>query len=120
MNFFINNHEECQRQSLSRLHDKTARYRMIYIFYYKLYLSLHDAMKINDAKLFSFVLLQICSMLFMTNHHNCSRSFTLYALELINLENKNPEVELQLRSGGFSLNWSGRELWNVGVDMALE
>ena len=102
MNFFINNHEECQQQSLSGVHDKTARYRMIYVFYFKLYL--RHAMKINDAKLFSFVLLQICSMLFMTNHHNCSRSFTLYALELINLENKNPEVELQLRSGGFSVN----------------
>ena len=94
MNFFINNHEQSQQQFLSGLHDKTARYRMIYIFYYKLYLSLHHAMKINDAKLSGFVLLQICSMLFMTNHHNCSRSITLYALELINLENKNPEVEL--------------------------
>ena len=83
-------------------------------------MSLHHATKINDARLFGFVLLQICSMLFMTNYHNCSRSITLYALELINLENKNPEVELQLRSGGFSVNWSGRELWNVGVDMALE
>ena len=45
---------------------------------------------------------------------------TLYALELLNLENKNPEVELQLRSGGFSVNRSGRKFSNVGVDMALE
>ena len=45
---------------------------------------------------------------------------TLYVLELLNLENKNPEVELQLRSGGFSVNRSGRKFSNVGVDMALE
>ena len=45
---------------------------------------------------------------------------TLYALELLNLENKNPEVELQLRSGSFSVNQSGRKFSNVGVDMALE
>ena len=40
----------------------------------------------------------------MTNHHNYSRWMTLYALELLNLENKNPEAELQLRSDGFSVN----------------
>ena len=45
---------------------------------------------------------------------------TLYASELLNLENKNPEVELQLRYGGFSVNRSGRKFTNVGVDMALE
>ena len=44
---------------------------------------------------------------------------TLHALELLNLENKNPEAELQLRSDGFSVNWSGRKFSNFGVDMAL-
>ena len=45
---------------------------------------------------------------------------TLHALELLNLENKNLEAELQLRSDGFSVNWSGRKFSNVGVDMALD
>ena len=120
MKSFIDNYEEFQQQTLSGLHGKTARYWMIYIYYHKLYLLLHHAMKINDVKLFGYVLLQICPIFFMTNHHNYSRWMTLYALELLNLENKNPEVELQLRSGGFSVNRSGRKFSNVGVDMALE
>ena len=45
---------------------------------------------------------------------------TLYALELHNFENKNPVVELKFRSSDFSVNWSGRKLPNVGIDMALE
>ena len=56
----------------------------------------------------------------MTNYHNYLRRMTLYALELLNLENKNSEIELQLRSGGFTANRSGRKFSNVGVDMALE
>ena len=77
-------------------------------------------MKINDVKLFGYVLLQTYPIFFMTNHHNYSRWMTLFALELLNLENKNPEAELQLRSGGFSVNWSGRKFSNVGVNIALE
>ena len=77
-------------------------------------------MKINDVKLFGYVLLQISPIFFMTNHHNYSSWMTLYALELLNLKKKNLEVKLQLRSGGFSMNRSGRKFWNVGVDMAFE
>ena len=80
---------------------------MICIYYHILYLLLHYAMKINDVKL-------------LTNLHNYSRWVTLYVLELLNLENKNPEVELQLRSGGFSVHRSGRKFSNIGVDMTLE
>ena len=92
---------------------------MIYIYYQKLYLLLHHAMKINDLRLFGHVLLQICPILFMTNHHSYSKWMTLYALELLNLKNKKPDVELQLRSVGFSVNQSGRKFSNVGVDMAI-
>ena len=120
MKSFIDNYEEFQQQTLSGLHGKTARYWMIYIYYHKLYLLLHHAMKINDVKLFGYVLLQICPIFFMTNHHNYSRWMTLYALELLNLENKNPEVELQLRSWCFPVNRSGRKVSNVGVDVAIE
>ena len=77
-------------------------------------------MKINDVNVFGYVLLQICPIFFMTNYHNYSRWMILYALELLNLENKNSEIELQLRSGGFFVNRSGRKFLNVGVDMALE
>ena len=62
--------------------------------------------------------MQICLILFMTNHHNYSRSTTLYALELLNFENKNPEIELQLRSGGLSVDQSGRKFSNVAVHTA--
>ena len=55
-------------------------------------------MKIIDVKLFGYVFLQICPIFFMTSHHNYSRWMTLYALELLNLEKKNPEVELQYGS----------------------
>ena len=120
MKSFIDNFEEFQQQTFSGLHAKTARYWMIYIYYHKLYLLLHHAMKINDAKLFDYVLLQICRIFFMTNHHIYSWWMTLYALELLNLGNKNPEVELQLRSGSFSVNRSRRKFSNVGDDMALE
>ena len=120
MKSFIDNYEEFQQQTLSGLNGKTATYCMIYIYYHKLYLFLHHAMKINDINLFGYVLLQICPIFSMTNHHNYSRWITLYALELLNLQNKNPEVELQLRSGGVSVNQSGRKFSNVGVDMAFE
>ena len=76
-------------------------------------------MKINDLRLFGHVLLQICPILFMTNHHSYSKWMTLYALELLNLENKKPDVELQLRSVGFSVNQLGRKFSNIGVDMAI-
>ena len=55
----------------------------------------------------------------MTNHHSYSKWMTLYALELLNLKNKKPDVELQLRSVGFSVNQSGRKFSNAGVDMAI-
>ena len=77
-------------------------------------------MNINDVILFGYVLLQICPIFFMTYHHNYSRWMTLYALQLLNLENKNPEVELKLRSSGFPVNRLGGKFSNVGVDMVLE
>ena len=120
MGSFIDNYEEFQQETWSGIHGKIARYWMIYIYYHKLYLLLHHAMKINDVKLFGYVLLQICPIFFMINHRKYSRWMTLYVLELLNLENENPEVELQLISGGFSVNWSGRKFSNVGDDMALE
>ena len=79
MKSFIDNYEEFQQQTLSGQHGKTARHWMIYIYYHKLYLLLHHAMKINDVELFGYVLLQICPILFMTNHHDYSRWMTLYA-----------------------------------------
>ena len=70
----------------------------------------------------SFSVMFYCkfALFFMTDYHNYSRWMTLFALELLNLENKNSEVELQLRSGDFSVNRSGRKFSNVVVDMALE
>ena len=70
MKFFIDNYEEFQQQTLSGRHGKTSRYWMIYIYYHKLHLLLHHSMKINDVKIFGYVLLQICLISFMTNHHN--------------------------------------------------
>ena len=75
-------------------------------------------MKLNDVKLFGYVLLQTCPIFFMTNHYNYSSS--IEGLELLNLENKNPEVELQLRSCGFLGSQSGRKFSHIGVHMALE
>ena len=84
MKSFVDNYEEFQQQTLSGLHGKTVRYWMIYAFYHKLYLLIHHAMTINYVKLFGHVLLQICTIFYMTNHHNHSRYMTLYALELLN------------------------------------
>ena len=61
---------------------------MIYIYYHKLSLLLHHVMKMIDVKVFGYVFLQICPIVFMTNHHNYSRWMTLYALELLNLKKK--------------------------------
>lgn len=85
-----------------------------------MYLILHRAMKMNDTQLLSYVLYQISSIFFSTNHQNYGRWITLYSLDLIMLPEENPILVEMLHYGGFSANGTGNSFSRVGVDMALK
>ena len=96
---------------------KTAQFWIQYITIGDLTNVLHRAIKCKDPKLFGYALFKLLPIFFMTNHFNYARWMVLYSLELENLD---PEVDKILRSGGLSVNRSGKQFSQVPVNMAPE
>ena len=104
-------------EALAGKRGKTAQFWMQYTTIIDLTNVLHRAIKCKDPKLFGYALFKLLPIFFMTNHFHYARSMVLYSLELENLD---PEIDKILRSGGFSVNRSGKSFSQVPVDMALE
>ena len=62
------------------------------------------AIKINDTALYSFALVEVTYIFFMTNHHNYAHWMSLYSLDLANLETSQPNLQKIFTEGGFSIN----------------
>ena len=99
---------------------KTAQFWMTYAKIVGLIQLLQRAIKINDTALYSFVLFEVTSIFFMTNHHSYARWMSLYSLDLANLETSQLDLQKILTEGGFSVNRTGKSFATVPVDMALE
>ena len=78
------------------------------------------AIKINDTALYSFALIEVTYIFFLTNHHNYARWVTFYSLDLANLGTSQPNLQKFFTEGGFSINRTGKSFASVPVDIALE
>ena len=99
---------------------KTAQYWMGYSKLIDLFLIMQRAVKANDIDQFAYILHEITSIFFVTNHQNYARWMSLYSLELANLQSKRPVIFDALSGGAFSVNRTGNAFARVGTDMALE
>ena len=63
---------------------KTSQFWMTYTEAVGLIQSMQCAVKINDTALYLFVLFEVASIIFVTNHHNDARWMSLYSLDLAN------------------------------------
>ena len=99
---------------------KKAQFWINFAYLMDMYLIFHLAMKMNDTQLLAYVLYQISSIFFSTNHQNYARWITLYSLELMSLPEENRILVEILHYGGFSVNGTGNSFSCVGVNMALK
>ena len=76
--------------------------------------------RVNDAALYSFLLFEVTSIFFMTNHQNYARWMSLYSLDFSNLETSQLNLQNILTEGGFCFNRTGKSFAGVSVDIALE
>ena len=113
----LDEYEKFVDETLDRKRGKTAQFWMQYTTFIDLTNVLHRAIKCKGPKLFGYALFKLLPIFFMTNHFNYARWMVLYSLELENLD---PEIDKILRSGGFSVNRSGKPFSQVPFDMALE
>ena len=63
---------------------------LMYIAYIKAYHDLEHAIRSNDIDLFTYTLMEVIALFFMTNHVNYSRLISKFQLDLLNIDKRIP------------------------------
>ena len=120
LHYMVTNYDLYLEEILNGKMGKTAQFWMTYAKIVGLIQLMQYAIKINDTALYSFALVEVTYIFFMTNHHNHACWMSLYSLVLGNLETSQPNLQNIFTEGGFSVNRIGKLFASVPVDIALE
>ena len=120
LHYMVTNYDLYLEEILNGKMGKTAQFWMTHAKIVGLIQLMQRAIKINDTALYSFALVEVTYIFFMTNHHNYACWMSLYSLDLANLEASQPNLQKFFTEGGFSINRIRKLFASVPVDIALE
>ena len=118
--YIVTKYDLYLEETLNGKMGKTAQFWMTYTKIVGLFQLMKCAIRINDTALYSFVLVEVTYIFFMTNHHIYACWMTFYSVDLANLETSQPNLQTFFTEGGFSINRTGKSFASVPVDIALE
>jgi len=71
-------------------HGATAQFWLMYVTYIQAYHDLERAIRSNDIDLFTYTLMEVIALFFVTNHVNYSRWLSKFQLDLLNIDKRIP------------------------------